>query len=96
MKIHHSSYLNAQFEKEIHENGYHRRVVKKTTTISRRNRLKRRIFCRSHLHWTVYRDWSRVIFSNETQIVLGPNKKVYVWRKKKRGEMETTLSWNLQ
>jgi hypothetical protein len=27
---------------------------------------------------------------------LGPNKKVYVWRKKKRGEMETTLSWNLQ
>ena len=68
-------------QRRLHENGYHRRVVKKTTTISKRNRLKRRIFCRSHLHWTVNRDWSQVIFSDETQIVLGPNRKVYVWRK---------------
>lgn len=68
-------------QRRLHEIGYHRRAVKKTTTISKQNRLKRRLFCRSHLHWSVNFDWSRVIFSDETQVVLGKNRKVFVWRK---------------
>lgn len=52
-------------QRRLHEKGYHRRAVKKTTTISKQNKLKRRLFCHSHLHWGVNRDWSRVIFSDE-------------------------------
>ena len=68
-------------QRRLHEHGYRKRVVKKVTTISARNRLKRRAFSRSHLHWNVQRDWSKVIFSDETQVVLGKNKRVQVWRK---------------
>ena len=68
-------------QRRLHEHGYYRRVVKKHTTISAKNRLTRRAFSRSHLHWTVERDWSRVIFSDETQMVIGKDKRVYVWRK---------------
>jgi transposase len=67
-------------QRRLHEHGYHRRVVLKTTTISARNRVKRRAFCRSHLHWTVDRDWSKIIFSDETQVVIGRDKRTHVWR----------------
>jgi hypothetical protein len=32
------------------------------------------------LHWTVDQ-WSHIIFSDETKIILGQNRKIYVWRK---------------
>lgn len=66
-------------QRRLHEHGYHRRVVLKITTISAQNRVKRRAFCRSHLHWTVDRDWSKIIFSDETQVVIGRDKRTYVW-----------------
>jgi hypothetical protein len=44
------------------------------------NRFKRRAWCRSKLHCTVENFW-KVIFSDETQIVLGKGSKVHVWRK---------------
>ena len=49
--------------------GYTRRVVSKPVG-----------FCRRKLHWTVDQ-WSHIIFSDETKIILGQNRKIYVWRK---------------
>jgi hypothetical protein len=31
--------------------------------------------------WTVRNHWTKVIFSDETKIEIGNNRKVYVWRK---------------
>ena len=53
----------------FHE-GYKRRIVSKKTTISVVNREKRRRFCREKLHWTVQNNWSSIIFSDETKIML--------------------------
>jgi hypothetical protein len=61
--------------------GYKRRIVKKKIIVSNVNRFKRRAWCRSKLHCTVENFWKKVIFSDETQIVLGKGSKVHVWRK---------------
>lgn len=34
---------------------------------------------------TVENYWRKVIFSDETQVVLGKDRKVYIWRKDKGG-----------
>ena len=61
--------------------GYKRRMICKKITISRVNRDRRMGFCRQKLHWNVQNNWSSIIFSDETKIMLGRNGKVYVWRK---------------
>jgi transposase len=61
--------------------GYKKHPVCKKTTISPVNREKRKRFCRSKLMWTVRNHWKKVIFSDETKIEIGNNRKVYVWRK---------------
>jgi len=61
--------------------GYSRRRVRKTLTVSLVNRKKRVAWCRSKLCWTVNQNWKKVIFSDETQVVIGNNQRVYVWRK---------------
>lgn len=63
------------------EDGYRRRVVSKRITISHVNREQRKRFFRQKLTWTVRENWSRVIFSDETKIMLGNNNKIYVRRK---------------
>lgn len=78
MKIHQKKLSKRTVQRRLHEQGYHRRAVKKTTTISKQNRLKRRFFCRVHLQWKLNRDWSRVIFWDETQTVLGKNRKTFL------------------
>ena len=45
------------------------------------NRFKWRAWCRSKLHCTVENFWKKVIFSDETQIVLGKGSTVHVWWK---------------
>jgi transposase len=61
--------------------GFKKRVVKKKIVISDVNKNRRRGWCRSRLHLTVDNYWKNVIFSDETQIVIGKDNKVYVWRK---------------
>ena len=61
--------------------GYKRRVVKKKIVISKVNRIRRRAWCRSKLHTTVNNYWKKNIFSDETQIVLGKNSNVHIWRR---------------
>jgi hypothetical protein len=38
-------------------------------------------FCSQKLHWNGQNNWSSIIFSDETKIMLGRNEKVYAWRK---------------
>ena len=61
--------------------GYKRRMICKKMTISRVNCDRRMGFCRQKLHWNVQNNWSSIIFSEETKIMLGRNGKVYAWRK---------------
>lgn len=68
-------------QRRLHFEGYTRRSVCKTLTISPVNRKKRLEWCYSHRNWTFEQNWKSVIFSDETQVVLGTNHKVYVWRK---------------
>ena len=58
-------------QRRYHEKRENERVGKKSTIISKQKRLKRRIICRSHLHWNVSRDWAKVIATDEAQVVIG-------------------------
>ena len=63
------------FRRRLNFEGYKKHPVCKKTMISPVNGEKRKRFCRSTLMWT------KVIFSDETKIEIGNNRKVYVWRK---------------
>jgi hypothetical protein len=71
--------------------GFTRRTIRKTLTI----RTENRHWCRSKLRLTLNRDWERVIFRDEAQVVVDSNNRVYVWRSPDeawRPEMSRT-SW---
>ena len=66
--------------RRLFREGYKRRVVSNKITISQVNRQRRVGCCHRKLHWTVDQ-WSHIIFSDEKKIILGQNRKIYVWRK---------------
>lgn len=68
-------------QRRLHDAGFKRRRIAKSITIRGVNQGKRRAFCRSKYHWNVREHWSKIIFSDETQVVIGKNKKIYVWRR---------------
>ena len=45
------------------------------------NREKRVTWCRASRNWTVDENWKKWIFSDESQVVVGTNNRVYIWRK---------------
>ena len=63
--------------------GYTKRRVRKTLTVSvsLKNRKNRVNWCRGKLAMSVQLYWKRVIFSDETQVVVGHDRRVHVWRK---------------
>ena len=50
-----------------------RRKIRKTLAIRTENRHRRVHWCRSKLRWTLNRYWKRVIFSDETHVVVDSN-----------------------
>lgn len=68
----------------LHKNGFVRRVAKTKLVIREVNRKKRLSWCREKRKLTVGNYWRKVIFSDESKIVVGQNSRVYIWRK--RGE----------
>jgi len=58
--------------RRLFESGYKRRVI------SKENRAHRCSFCRQQLAWTVRDNWCKVIFSDETKVVIEAGKKIYV------------------
>ena len=70
----------------LYREGYHRRIVKKRVRVKEVNRKKRLAWCRGKLNWRVNGQWNKVIFSDESQVVLGQNNRFYVWRRKDEAE----------
>ena len=68
--------------RRLFEFGYKRRVISKVITIGPVNRQRRLTYSRLKLHWTVPNQWSKVIFSDETKVEIGVDRKIYVWRTK--------------
>ena len=68
-------------ERKIHDHGYKRRVAKKSVTVRYVNKDKREAWARERKNWTVEREWKKWIFSDESQIVIGANNKILIWRK---------------
>ena len=67
--------------RRLFEEGYKRRQVSKATTVSKINRGKRMKFCWGKKAWSINENWKKVIFSDEAQVVIGKNRKIYIWRK---------------
>ena len=72
-------------KRRLKENGYFRGVYKKKVVIKNANRKKRMSWCREKRWWNVQNQWSKVIFSDESQICVGENNRVYVWKKAGEG-----------
>jgi hypothetical protein len=70
----------------LYQEGYNRRVVKKKVRIREVNRKKRVKWAREKLPWRIEGQWDRVIFSDESQVVVGNNNRIYIWRKKDEAE----------
>lgn len=69
----------------LHKHGYKRRVSKKKIVVREVNRKKRLHWCREKRRLTVENYWNKVIFSDESKIMIGHDQRVYVWRKRDEG-----------
>lgn len=67
--------------RRLRQFGFRRCVCKKKIRIRVANRVKRVRWCREKRNWTVQGNWKHVIFSDESQIVIGDDNRIYVWRK---------------
>ena len=72
-------------KRRLKENGFYRGLYRKKVVIKTVNRKKRLSWCREKRWWTVRNQWSKVIFSDESQISVGENNRVYVWKKAGEG-----------
>ncbi|CAC5378507.1 unnamed protein product [Mytilus coruscus] len=70
--------------RRLRDNGFSRGVYRKKVVIKFDNRKKRLSWCREKRWWTTQYQWSKVIFSDESKVCIGQDRRVYVW--KKRGE----------
>ena len=68
-------------QRVLHPEWYKRRLAKKKMVVREANRKKRVKWCKERRGRTVDNHWKKVIFSDESQIVLGTNNRVYIWRK---------------
>ena len=67
----------------LRDHDFKRRVVRKKMVVSEINRKRRVAWCLEKRKLTVNNYWNTIIFSDESQIVLGENHRVYVWRTSK-------------
>ena len=80
LKVSPNCFHRATLYKKLKELGYTRRALRKGVIIRNQNLIKRRKWARSRARWTA-EDWLNHIFSDETSVQIGGNKKIYVWRK---------------
>ena len=66
--------------RKLHQEGNRRGKIQKTLTICKINRQRPILWCRGKRHWRP-EQWQKVIFSDETQVVIGQNNFVSLWRK---------------
>ena len=65
----------------LNKHGFNRRMSRKRVV----NRQKRLSWCLEKRRWLVNGNWYKVIFSDESQIVIGNNNRIYIWRKRVEG-----------
>lgn len=75
VSVHHKT-----VQRILHKNKVFRRVIRKKMVVREVNRRKRLSWCLARRNWSVQNEWKQVIFSDESQIVIGQNSRVYVWR----------------
>ena len=66
-------------QRELHSEGYKRRLAKKKMVVLEVNRKKGVKWSKQRRSRMVDNYWKKVIFSDESQIVLGTNNQVYIW-----------------
>ena len=69
----------------LHENGFKQRVQRKKLVIKEVNRKKKTVMCREKRRLSVENNWKRIIFLEESKIMIGHDGRVYVWRKAGEG-----------
>ena len=67
-------------QRVLHSKGYKRRLAKKKVVVREANRKKRVKWRKERRGRTADNYWKKLIFSDESQIVLGTNNRVYIWR----------------
>lgn len=72
-------------QNHLHKHGFSKRVSKKRVIVSKVNRAKRLSLCREKRRSKVVGEWDRVIFSDESQVVIGSDNRVLIWRKRDEG-----------
>lgn len=80
------SFSQSTIKRKLSFLGYKRRAAKKHVAIRDENRKKRVTWCRERRNWTVDEQWKKYIFSDESQIVIGTNNRVYIWRQDREVE----------
>ena len=71
--------------KELSKHGFYRRVSRKRVVIREVNRKRRLSWCLEKHRWLVNGNWDKVIFSDESQIIIGNNNRINTWRKRGEG-----------
>jgi transposase len=67
--------------RKLHQEGYRRRLAKKKMVVRLVNKRKRVVWCQERRHWKTDEQWKTMIFSDESQVVIGTDNRVYLWRK---------------
>ena len=67
-------------QRRLHFHGINRHKVRKTLTVSDINRKRRIQWCKRMKNHEIDQYWRKVIFSDETQIVISNENRLYVWR----------------
>ena len=68
-------------QRVLHSEGYKRRLAKKKMVVREANRKKGVLWCKERRSRTVDDYWKKVVFSDESQVVIGANNRIYIWRK---------------
>ena len=75
------SFCTKTIHRKLKGMGFKRRAVKKKMVVRNINKKKRVQWCKERKDWTVEEDWSKWIFSDESQIVISSDNRVYIWRR---------------
>ena len=75
------SFSSRTIRRKLASEGYKRWAAKKCVIVREVNRNKRLTWCRERRNWTIDSHWRKYIYSDERQIVVGSNNRIFVWRK---------------
>lgn len=75
------SFCTKTIQRKLSSMGFKRRAVKKKMIVRDINKKKRVSWCQERKDWSVEEEWCKWIFSDESQIVIGSDNRLYIWCK---------------